>query len=446
MTRQSRRVLRGVIGVAALAGIVAYNVTVDSNSHISVMAQKAGRRDLVSVVSASGEIKPKRYVNISANVSGRIEQLLIKEGDTVRKGQVLARIDSTRIAAGERQSAAALEGAKADLARADADLEVSRLAFERQKKMHADKLVSDQAYEQADAELKMKTAAVNAQKKRIIQGEALLASNRDDLEKTNVIAPMDGVVTSLPKEEGETVIGAQSFSPTVIMTVADLSVMEVEVMVDETDIRNVRLGQSAEARVDALEGVKIKGEVTEIDGCKLRDGTDAVLRNSKLYKPIIAAVDGPCVAGGMEMLGGIDIRIATPNARFGVMEPKQGLFAGGGTTVRLPQQVGFAAAMEFLLTAEPLPAERALQLGLLNEIVAPEELPDRALWWAGRILANGPLAIRATKESVIRGMEVTMKEAYKIESALSQMVFATEDAKEGPKAFAEKRAANWQNK
>ena len=189
-----------------------------------------------------------------------------------------------------------------------------------------------------------------------------------------------------------------------------------------------------------------KGEVTEIDGCKLRDGTDAVLRNSKLYKPIIAAVDGPCVAGGMEMLGGIDIRIATPNARFGVMEPKQGLFAGSGTTVRLPQQVGFAAAMEFLLTAEPLPAERALQLGLLNEIVAPEELPDRALWWAGRILANGPLAIRATKESVIRGMEVTMKEAYKIESALSQMVFATEDAKEGPKAFAEKRKAKWQNK
>jgi len=189
-----------------------------------------------------------------------------------------------------------------------------------------------------------------------------------------------------------------------------------------------------------------KGEVTEIDGCRLRDGTDAVLRNSKLYKPIIAAVDGPCVAGGMEMLGGIDIRIATPNARFGVMEPKQGLFAGGGTTVRLPQQVGFAAAMEFLLTAEPLPAERAMELGLLNEIVAPEELMDAAFRWAGRILANGPLAIRATKESVIRGMEVTMKEAYKIESELSQMVFATEDAKEGPKAFAEKREANWQNK
>src|SRR3954454_14973669 len=188
------------------------------------------------------------------------------------------------------------------------------------------------------------------------------------------------------------------------------------------------------------------GEITEIDGCKLSDGTEAVLRNVKLYKPIIAAVDGPCVAGGMEMLGGIDIRIATTNARFGVMEPKQGLFAGGGTTARLPRQVPYAAAMEFLLTAEPLPAERALAVGLLNEIVEPEKLMDRAYSWAQRILANGPLAIRATKESVLRSLAVTMKEGYKIESELSQMVFASEDAKEGPKAFAEKRPARWQNK
>src|SRR5437867_3926314 len=272
MTRRRKRVIAGVAAAVVLGGVVAYNVNARTKGQVAVQTQKAAKRELVSVVSASGEIKPKRYVNISANVSGRIEQLLIKEGDTVRKGQVLARIDSTRIAAGERQSAAALEGAKADLARADADVEVSRLAFERTKRMHADKLVSDQAFDQADAELKMKTAAVNAQKKRITQQEAMLASNRDDLEKTNVIAPMDGVVTSLPKEEGETVIGAQSFSPTVIMTVADLSVMEVEVMVDETDIRNVRLGQSAEARVDALEGIKIKGEVTEIGSSAIPRG------------------------------------------------------------------------------------------------------------------------------------------------------------------------------
>src|SRR5438445_2013156 len=111
------------------------------------------------------------------------------------------------------------------------------------------------------------------------------------------------------------------------------------------------------------------GDVKEVDGCRLSDSVYAVLRNVKLFKPVIAAVGGPCVAGGMEMLGGVDIRIATPDASFGVMEPKWGLFAGGGTTVRLPRQLNFPAAMEFLRTAERFAAARALELGLINEIV-----------------------------------------------------------------------------
>ena len=185
------------------------------------------------------------------------------------------------------------------------------------------------------------------------------------------------------------------------------------------------------------------GDVAEIDGCRLDDGTRAVLRDTRIYKPIVAAIDGPCVAGGMEMLGGIDIRIATPNARFGVMEPKRGLFAGGGTTARLPRQLAFPAAMEFLLSAEAFSAERALELGLVNEIVEPDVLLDRAFEWAGRICANAPLAVQATKESVLRGMSTTLDEAYRIEQELSQQIFATQDAKEGPKAFAEKRDPRW---
>jgi len=186
-----------------------------------------------------------------------------------------------------------------------------------------------------------------------------------------------------------------------------------------------------------------KGEVTEIDGCKLSDGTRAVLRDAKIYKPIIAAINGPCVAGGMEMLGGVDIRIATTNASFGVMEPKRGLFAGGGTTARLPRQLNYPAAMEFLLTAERFPAERALQLGLINEIVPEDELLDKAFDWARRITANAPLAVQATKESVLRGLAGTLDDAYAIEQELSQKIFATADAKEGPKAFAEKRDPVW---
>jgi enoyl-CoA hydratase len=186
------------------------------------------------------------------------------------------------------------------------------------------------------------------------------------------------------------------------------------------------------------------GEVDEIDGCKLRDGTDAVLRSLRIYKPIIAAVDGPCVAGGMEMLGGVDLRIATERATFGVMEPKRGLFAGGGTTVRLPRQLGYPAAMEFLLTAEAFPARRALELGLLNEIVEESELAERAVEWARRITVNAPLAIQATKESVLRGLAAPdEKTAYGIETELAGKVFSSDDAKEGPRAFAEKREPRW---
>jgi enoyl-CoA hydratase len=188
------------------------------------------------------------------------------------------------------------------------------------------------------------------------------------------------------------------------------------------------------------------GGVKEIDGCRLSDSVYAVLRNVEIYKPIIAAVGGPAVAGGMEMLGGVDIRIATPDATFGVMEPKRGLFAGGGTTVRLPRQLAFPAAMEFLLTAERFPAERALELGLINEIVNRDQLMERAREWAARITANAPLAVQATKESVLKGLLVDMESAYKIESEISGRVFQTEDAKEGPQAFAEKRPPVWQGK
>jgi len=199
-------------------------------------------------------------------------------------------------------------------------------------------------------------------------------------------------------------------------------------------------------QITALQQQISAGEVDEIDGCKLRDGTDAVLRSLKIYKPIIAAVDGPCVAGGMEMLGGIDIRLATDRATFGVMEPKRGLFAGGGTTVRLPRQLAYPAAMEFLLTAEAFPAARALELGLLNEIVPADSLQERALGWAARITANAPLAVQATKESVLRGLAVDQREAYKIESELAGKVFSSEDAKEGPKAFADKRDPVWKGR
>ena len=149
-----------------------------------------------------------------------------------------------------------------------------------------------------------------------------------------------------------------------------------------------------------------------------------MLRGTKLYKPIIAAVNGTCVAGGMEMLGGTDLRVASDTATFGVMEPKRGLFAGGGTTVRLPRQIPYPAAMELLLCADQVPAQRAYEMGLLNEVCRPADLMERAYDYAHRITANGPFAVRKTKESVLRGLATDMHEAYRIESEISGEVFS----------------------
>lgn len=300
MASRTTRILIGVGVVAGLGGLVAWNVSRDSRKKVAVQTQKPSRRDLTSLVSASGEVKPKRYVNIAANVSGRITHLYVKEGDRVKQGQLLARIDSTRFAADERQSQAAVRAARSDLDRSKADLEVARLAFERTRKMHQEQLVSDQAFEQAKAQHEMNAANVESLKSRIAQLEAALESSTDNLEKTTIASPMEGVVTSLVKEEGEVVIGAQSFQPTVIMTVGDLSVMEAEVLVDETDIRNVALGQSATVRVDALERLKIKGEVTEIGSSAIPRGatssgaTSANTGNqAKDFKVVVTIKDPP---------------------------------------------------------------------------------------------------------------------------------------------------------
>jgi enoyl-CoA hydratase/carnithine racemase len=177
---------------------------------------------------------------------------------------------------------------------------------------------------------------------------------------------------------------------------------------------------------------------------RFRSGTEAVLRGVELYKPVIAAINGPCVAGGMELLNGTDIRLACPEAVFGMLEPKRGLFASGGTSVLLPRQIPWAAAMELLLTAEPVPATRALEMGLLNEIVPRAQLLDRAREWATRITENAPLAVAATKESAVRGLAAdSLADALHTEARISARILRTDDAREGPRAFVEKRAPRW---
>jgi len=272
MSPKTKKVLGAVVALAVIGSVVGFSVSRENRKKVTVQTGKVEKKSLTQVVTASGEVRPRRYVNVGANVSGRLIDITVVEGQRVKKGQMLARVEAERYEAGARQGEAGVAAARAELARADADLAGAKLAYERNKTMRDDKLVSESAYDQAEAEFKMKTAGVEAAKRRVAQLQAQLDSTKDELYKTTVYSPMDGVVTNLPKEAGEMVIGAVSFSPTVIMTVADLSVMECEVMVDETDFRNLKLGQEATIKVEALEGLEMKGEVTEIGASALVRG------------------------------------------------------------------------------------------------------------------------------------------------------------------------------
>lgn len=172
----------------------------------------------------------------------------------------------------------------------------------------------------------------------------------------------------------------------------------------------------------------------------------AVLRQFPLYKPVIAAVNGICAAGGMEMLLGTDLRVAAEDAAFQISEPRRGLFPGGGTTVRLPRQIPYAKAMEILLLADPIPAEEALAVGIVNKVVPRDQVMKEARNFAERILLNGPLSVRATKQSVVDGLGMPLEQAYEQELIHAATIFATEDAREGPKAFAEKRDPVWKGR
>jgi enoyl-CoA hydratase len=156
-------------------------------------------------------------------------------------------------------------------------------------------------------------------------------------------------------------------------------------------------------------------------------------------KPVIAAVRGHCIAGGMELLLGTDIRVASEDARFGIPEAKWGLFPAGGTPTRLPGQIPFCWAMEILLTGDSIDAETALRIGLINRCVPAELVEPTVDELAQKILRNGPMSVQKIKETVLRSRGLSLRDGYATEAVAARAVFSSEDAVEGPKAFTEKR-------
>ena len=165
----------------------------------------------------------------------------------------------------------------------------------------------------------------------------------------------------------------------------------------------------------------------------------ALLRPFELYKPIVAAINGFALAGGSEILQSTDIRVASSNASFGLSEVQRGLVPGGGSMVRLPRQIPYCKAMEILLLGDRMSAEEAHRIGFVNEVVEPERLMPRALEIAERLAKNAPLALRKIKEAVIRTNGMPLEQAYEIEHECAAVVMTSQDAREGPKAFMEKR-------
>ncbi|MEE9254709.1 MAG: enoyl-CoA hydratase-related protein [Pseudomonadales bacterium] len=172
----------------------------------------------------------------------------------------------------------------------------------------------------------------------------------------------------------------------------------------------------------------------------------ALLRNFDPEKPVIAALNGHAIAGGMELTQGTDIRVSVPQARFGVQEVKWALFPAGGSTVRLPAQLPFSKAMELLLTGDLVSADEALALGFLNYVVAQDDLLPKAREIADKIAANGPLAVKAIRKSARACLGLPEADALRLESEFSAPVFQTEDAREGPRAFMEKRQPKYKGR
>jgi E-phenylitaconyl-CoA hydratase len=169
-------------------------------------------------------------------------------------------------------------------------------------------------------------------------------------------------------------------------------------------------------------------------------------RGLEVWKPVIAAVNGYCLGGGVTLLLATDIRIAAENASFGLSEVKRGVIAGNGGTQRILDQLPHAIAMEMLLTGDAIDAATAARWGLINKVVPSEQLMATALDYASRIAANAPLAVQAAKELAVRSRDVDRASGLRMEQMFNRILMATEDAKEGPAAFAEKRKPKFQGK
>ncbi len=260
-------------GVVLLGAVAMLSAAKRRQPSTEVRLEKVSKRDLTSVVTASGKIEPKRKVDVSSDITGRIVDLPVREGDMVQRGQVVVHIDPAQYEANVQRSEALLAGAQASATQAQANKDQAERAYTRARDIRSQnqQLVSQEALEQAETAHRIAVANLDAAQRQVDQARAGLREAQDNLRKTTILAPMAGRVTRLAVEEGEVAVpGTFSRETGLLMTISDLSVIQVKVQVDETDVVRIHSGDSTEVSIDAFPDTTFTGRVTEIKNSSVR--------------------------------------------------------------------------------------------------------------------------------------------------------------------------------
>ena len=276
---RSKKILIALGLVVVLGGIAFANFKYKRQDGITVNVERIQKRDLQAVVSASGKIQPQRLVNISADTMGKVTDLKVEEGQSVQKGQFLLQIDPRNLTTAYNQTSASLAAARSQMEQLRVSIDSTKTALKqaqdslaRQQQLFKQGLTPKETLDNAENQVKMRQADVSSQERqietqrlRMTQEQASVENAKLNLSKVRIESPITGIITRRNIEEGETVvIGTMNNAGTVLLTVADMSVIEAEVEVDETDIPNVKLGQTAKVTIDAMAGKTFTGKVTEI--------------------------------------------------------------------------------------------------------------------------------------------------------------------------------------
>lgn len=279
--KRRTKIIIAILVILAIAGITTASILSQKKEGTPVTFGKVERTDIVSKVSANGHIDAQRKVDLSANVMGQIVNLAVREGDVVKKGDFLLQIDQKQLAASAQGAEASMRAIFSDRDAARANLAEAQRTFERARANFEQKIIPAAEFDRARNNLDAARANVTAIEQRIQQARANVAAARDTLSKTTMTAPMAGIITSLPVEEGEVaVIGTMNNPGTKLLTIADMSVVEAVMEVDETDIPNVKVGQTATVTIDAYPNKTFQGVVTEVGSSPMNalggSGADAI--------------------------------------------------------------------------------------------------------------------------------------------------------------------------